>query len=263
MHLDFSFWMVVATLVTGGIWGGYVLLLRAGVFKPAPVLNGEISEPLLVDYARSFFPVILIVLVLRSFLVEPFRIPSGSMMPTLLIGDFILVNKYAYGIRLPVLRNKIFAVGEPQRGDIVVFRYPKDPSMDYIKRVIGLPGDRISYINKQLYVNGQPIAATLLGHYTGAGKESFITGALLLEEDLSGVRHDILMREEQPSVTMDAVVPSGHYFVMGDNRDNSNDSRYWGTVPEENLVGRAFLIWMNWDWDKPGIAFERLGNSLH
>jgi signal peptidase I len=259
MDFDFSFFLVVATALTGIVWGGYILLRR---IRPE-LASGIEQEPVLVEYARSFFPIILIVLLLRSFLVEPFRIPSGSMMPTLLIGDFILVNKYAYGIRLPVINSKIVALGEPKRGDIVVFRFPKDPTIDYIKRVIGLPGDRIAYYNKQLFVNGQPIKQTPLGEYQGRGQGSTMTGALLSNEELTGVNHDILIRDGQPSVQGEFTVPEGQYFVMGDNRDNSNDSRYWGTVPEGNLVGRAFFIWMSWDWENGGVAFDRLGTVLH
>jgi len=257
MDYDFSFFLVVATFVTGVVWGGYWLYLKS-VHQP----YDEEKEPLLVEYARSFFPVVLIVLLLRSFLVEPFRIPSGSMMPTLLIGDFILVNKFSYGVRLPVLNDKIIEVGEPQRGDIVVFRFPKQPSVDYIKRVIGLPGDRVAYFDKKLYVNGQPIKQVSLGRYQGVGQGANMTGAERLEEDLTGVKHSILINHGVPTVEDVFVVPQGQYFVMGDNRDNSNDSRYWGTVPEANLVGKAFLIWMNWDWENNGIAFNRLGTIL-
>lgn len=257
MDFDFSFFLVMATVLTGVIWGGYALLRRV---RPDA---GPVKEPVIVEYARSFFPIVLIVLLLRSFLVEPFRIPSGSMMPTLLIGDFILVNKYAYGIRLPVLNTKIIEVGEPKRGDIMVFRFPKDPTVDYIKRVIGLPGDRIAYYNKQLYVNGEPIKQTDIAEYQGVGQGSAMTGARLLSEDLEGVNHDILIREGQPSVQGEFTIPEGHYFVMGDNRDNSNDSRYWGTVPESHLVGKAFFIWMSWDWENGGIAFDRLGTILN
>lgn len=257
MDIDFSFFLVAATFVTGLIWGGWSLWLR---FRPA---HGEVAkEPLVVEYAHSFFPIILIVLVLRSFLVEPFRIPSGSMMPTLLIGDFILVNKFTYGIRLPVLHTKIIEMGQPERGDIVVFRFPKDPKVDYIKRVVGLPGDRIGYYHKQLFVNGQPVKQTPLGVYRGTGEGENMTGATLLSEELGTVTHDILIREGQPSPQGEFTVPEGQYFVMGDNRDNSNDSRYWGTVPEANLVGRAFFIWMSFDWSNGGIAFNRLGTLL-
>jgi signal peptidase I len=257
MDFDFEFLLVVATLISGLIWGGYVLLNRFG----STVRHNE-KEPLIVEYAHSFFPVLFVVMILRSFIVEPFRIPSGSMMPTLLIGDFILVNKFTYGVRLPVVNTKVAEVGTPQRGDIVVFRFPQDPSIDYIKRIVGLPGDRIAYYNKQLYVNGQAIQQTRVGDYVGTGKGMTMTGAVLLNEELTGVAHDILIREGQPSVQGEFTVPAGNYFVMGDNRDNSNDSRYWGTVPEGNLVGKAFLIWMNWDWDNGGVAFDRLGSSL-
>jgi len=257
MDIDFSFFLVVGSLATGLIWGAYALWLRMAVVDGQPE-----QEPILVEYARSFFPVILIVLLLRSFLVEPFRIPSGSMMPTLLIGDFILVNKFTYGVRLPVINKKLIEVGEPERGDIVVFRFPKDPSVDYIKRVIGLPGDKISYYGKQLAVNGKAVNATALGDYRGVGKGENMSGSILLSEDLTGVTHDILIREGQPSVQGEFTVPAGQYFVMGDNRDNSNDSRYWGTVPEANLVGRAFLIWMNWDLDNGGVSLGRLGTML-
>jgi signal peptidase I len=258
MDFDFSFFLVLATFLTGVIWGGYVLLCR---YRPAGFQVPE-QEPTAVDYARSFFPIVLVVLLLRSFLVEPFRIPSGSMMPTLLVGDFILVNKYTYGIRLPVLNTKIIALGEPQRGDIVVFRFPKDPTMDYIKRVIGLPGDRIGYYNKQIYVNGEPVKQTVLGEYEGARAEGMAGGESLLNENFRGVSHDILVRQGEPGREGEFKVPEGHYFVMGDNRDNSNDSRYWGTVPEQNLVGKAFFIWMSWDAAKGGIAFNRMGTVL-
>ncbi len=257
MDYDFSFFLVMATLVTGVVWGGYWLYLKQ-TRQEYPLDK----EPLLVEYARSFFPVVLIVLLLRSFLVEPFRIPSGSMMPTLLIGDFILVNKFSYGVRLPVLNNKVIELGEPERGDIVVFRFPKQPTVDYIKRVIGLPGDRIAYFDKKLYVNGQPISQVSLGRYQGVGQGANMTGAEHFDEDLTGVKHSILINHGVSSVEDVFVVPQGQYFVMGDNRDNSNDSRYWGTVPEGNLVGKAFFIWMNWDWENSGIAFNRIGTIL-
>ena len=257
MDFDFSFILVAATVVTGIIWGGYVLLLRYSSVQPE-----RKNEPLLVETARSFFPIVLIVLMLRSFLVEPFRIPSGSMMPTLLIGDFILVNKFSYGFRVPVLNKKFIDVGEPERGDIVVFRYPKKPSLDYIKRVVGLPGDRVAYYNKQVYVNGKRMKQVSLGLYQGVGQGQNMTGAELLLEDLTGVEHSILIEPGQPSVEGLYVVPEGHYFVMGDNRDNSNDSRFWGTVPEENLVGKAFFIWMSWDWQHKGVGFQRIGTVI-
>ncbi|MGI9212256.1 MAG: signal peptidase I [Methylococcaceae bacterium] len=259
MDFDFSFFLVIATLLTGIIWGGYIVVAR--LFPPNR--PPEATEPVLLEYSRSFFPILLTVLLLRSFLVEPFRIPSGSMMPTLLIGDFILVNKFVYGVRLPVVHTKVMDMGQPQRGDIVVFRFPGDTRVDYIKRVIGLPGDKVAYYNKQLFVNGTAIVQTELGEYEGQGQGRSMSGARLKNEDLTGVNHDILIRAGQPTVESEWVVPTGHYFVMGDNRDNSNDSRYWGMVPEANLLGKAFLIWMNLDIDNGGIAFERLGTRLH
>lgn len=257
MDYDFSFFLLVATVVTGLIWGSYLLYLKKQGFA-----FSEENEPLVVEYARSFFPIVLIVLVLRSFIAEPFRIPSGSMMPTLLIGDFILVNKFTYGIRLPVINTKIIELNEPQRGDIVVFRFPKDPTVDYIKRVVGVPGDKIVYQDKKLYVNGKPAPQVALGQYQGVGQGQDMTGAERFVEDLSGVNHDILVRPDAMSAEGVYTVPEGHYLMMGDNRDNSNDSRYWGFVPEENLVGKAFFIWMNWDWRNGGVSLGRIGTIL-
>ncbi len=257
MDYDFSFFLFVASVVTGTIWGSYALFLKS---KGQPY--DENNEPVVVEYARSFFPIVLIVFLLRSFLAEPFRIPSASMMPTLLIGDFLLVNKFTYGIRLPVINKKILEIHEPERGDIVVFRFPKDPTVDYIKRVIGLPGDKVAYYNKKLYINDAQINQTPLGTYEGVGQGQDMTGSEHLEENLTGVEHSILIRKDAPTVEGSYVIPPGNYFVMGDNRDNSNDSRYWGTVPEENLVGKAFFIWMNWDWNYKGIGFDRIGTVL-
>jgi len=257
MDYDFSFFLVIASLVTGIIWGGYVVWLKLSKRE----LDVD-KEPLLVEYAHSFFPIVFIVLILRSFIAEPFRIPSGSMMPTLLIGDFILVNKFTYGIRLPVLYTKMVELNRPERGDVVVFRYPKQPTVDYIKRVVGIPGDRIAYYDKKVYVNGQLAKQVSLGRYQGVGQGSNMTGANHWIEDLAGVEHAILTIPNQPSVEGVFIVPEGQYFVMGDNRDNSNDSRYWGMVPEQNLVGKAFLIWMNWDWQHNGIGFDRIGTVI-
>jgi signal peptidase I len=281
MHFDFPAFLVLATLVTGGIW-----LVDALAFAPrrrrlaeATAGGGSVAtptapkEPLLVEYSRSFFPVILIVLVLRSFLVEPFRIPSGSMMPTLLVGDFILVNKFVYGIRLPVLNKKVVEVGAPGRGDVVVFRYPQDPSVDYIKRVVGVPGDRVEYRGKVLSVNGERMAQTAEGLYTGVGSGIRETGSFMAQEKLEDAEHAILTNPLAPDALPHCrlfaggpvTVPEGKYLVMGDNRDNSNDSRCWGFVPEQNLVGKAFAIWMHWDSARNGfpVAWARLGNVIH
>ncbi|MCK5903328.1 MAG: signal peptidase I [Cocleimonas sp.] len=225
------------------------------------------DPPLLLDYARSFFPVLLIVVFLRSFVAEPFRIPSGSMIPTLEIGDFILVQKYAYGIRLPIIHKKIISVGEPERGDVMVFRYPRDPAVNYIKRVIGLPGDRISLTaDKQLIVNGKKASYTdkkdLLVD-TNYGKMP----ARIYNETLSSSKGDIshaMQIFEGGTKPIDIVVPDKHYFVMGDNRDNSSDSRVWGFVPEKNIVGKAVLVWMHWNWQDKGDGFNgsRIGTSI-
>lgn len=261
MNFDFQAVMVLALLVTGVIWAVDVWWFAP---RRQAVTDGDKArkEPLLVEYSRSFFPVILIVLLLRSFLVEPFRIPSASMMPTLQAGDFILVNKFSYGIRLPLLGSKIIDIGKPQRGDVVVFRYPNDPSIDYIKRVVGLPGDKISYHNDRVYINGQPAKQEYKGIYTGVGSGLPMNGALLSIEHLDSVEHEILTVRSRRSGEGEYTVPEGRYFVMGDNRDNSNDSRFWGTVPEANLVGEAFMIWMNWDAVE-GIMWKRIGNSIN
>jgi signal peptidase I len=226
MHFDFSAALTLATFLTGIISAVYWLMQRSknNLFSA--------KEPILVEYSKSFFPVLLFVLVLRSFIVEPFRIPSSSMMPTLLIGDFILVNKFSYGVRLPVVNTKIIDIGKPERGDIMVFRYPKNPSLDYIKRVIGLPGDKVGYFDKHVYINGQRISQEPLGLYQGVGQGDNMTNSLLQRELLPLQEHDILIMSERPSIEGETIIPEGHYFMMGDNRDNSNDSRYWGTVPE-------------------------------
>jgi signal peptidase I len=257
MRLDFPTIMVLLVVVSGLVWAFDALFLA----RRRRAAAEELPPPKLVEYARSFFPVFLIVLLLRSFLVEPFRIPSGSMMPTLEIGDFILVNKFTYGIRLPVTDRKIFELGRPERGDVVVFRYPRDPSTPFIKRVVGLPGDRVDYVDKTFFVNGTPVKQVRRGIYTGTGSGRSMTGAAVFEEQLEKRHHDILIQTNYPTVESHLVVPEGHYFVLGDNRDNSRDSRYWGTVPDQNLIGRAFTIWMNWDWGH-GISWSRIGDSI-
>ena len=238
--------------------GGVLAALDKWVY--APKRAADAPMPAVMDYARSLFPVLLIVLVLRSFVAEPFRIPSGSMYPTLHIGDFILVNKMSYGIKLPVIYTKILETGKPERGEVAVFRYPVEPDKDYIKRVIGLPGDHISYINKTLFVNGQAIKQEAIGRYETEGSGAVMNGATLLSENLLGVEHELLNDpDRQSGDLMDVVVPEGHYFMMGDNRDHSYDSRFWGFVPEENLKGRAFFIWMHFD---SGIDVSRIGTSI-
>lgn len=254
MDFDFALILVLLTFVSGVVWGYDRLVLspkreaklqsamgQAAEELPAAVVNEINRTPGWVDTGRSMFPVLLIVLILRSFLVEPFQIPSGSMLPTLKIGDFILVNKFHYGLRLPVLNTKVVSMNDPLRGDVVVFKYPKQPSINYIKRVVGLPGDVVRYQNKQLYINGELQPQTLLAQLPPARPER-----LVINEELSGIQHQSYIDLNRPSQNMEWTVPQGHYFMVGDNRDNSNDSRYWGFVPDELLVGKAFAVWMHW-----------------
>ena len=274
MNFDFPALLVAATFFTGFAWAIDALILApqrrrkvaALVERGAAPDSGQVvttlKESTFVEYCKSFFPVILAVLLLRSFLVEPFRIPSNSMMPTLLTGDFILVNKFSYGIRLPVLNSKVISMGEPERGDVVVFRYPKDPSVDYIKRVVGLPGDKVGYYNKIVYINGEPAGQVPAGVYIGVGSGISMSGASERQEQLGDALHDILVMPRTPGLEGEYLVGEDEYFVMGDNRDNSNDSRYWGAVPESNLVGKAFRVWMNWDGANGGIDWDRIGKKI-
>ncbi len=253
--MSFPAIMVLLVAVTGVIW-----LLDSLFWKSKR--SSDAKEPVIVEYARSFFPIILVVLVIRSFIAEPFRIPSGSMLPTLHVGDFILVNKFAYGIRLPVINTKIINVGEPQRGEVFVFRYPKNPKVDYIKRVVGLPGDTVGYFNKTIYINGEAISQSV------KEKDVNLVGLIpmnneLRTEKLGEHQHDLLIDPGRNMSEGELVIPEGHYFAMGDNRDNSNDSRFWGPVPEENLVGKAFFIWMSWDLNDGGIVWNRIGNTIN
>jgi signal peptidase I len=231
---------------------------------PARVKKSPRLEPWYVDYSKAFFPVLLIVLLLRSFVAEPFRIPSGSMMPTLLHGDFILVNKFTYGLRLPVLHTKVFDNRLPQRGDVIVFRYPENTALDYIKRVVGIPGDRIEYRNKTLYINGEVCEQAPNGVFVGMGRDQSENRSRIIVEQLAQIEHAILINEQRSGYHSEGswVVPEGHYFVLGDNRDNSRDSRFWGFVPEDHLVGKAFAIWMNWDFVSGTFDFKRIGKTI-
>lgn len=293
MNIDFTAVLAVLTLVTGCIWLLYVVLVKLDKIKP--IQDGDAEDEAnknaapadlpqfmqttvphsLVRLSRFLFPVVLVVLVVRGFLVEPFQIPSGSMLPTLEAGDYILVNKFAYGLRTPLGYHKILDLGKPKRGDVIVFRYPEEPDIDYIKRVVGVPGDRLRYDNKTLYVNGKAVALRPLYPYT---KNPYM---LELKEELGDVTHNIIhdprpssmntseiIRElsglgRHPGNETEIVVPAGHYFVLGDNRDYSKDSRFWGFVPDENLKGRAFMIWLHrkegeWpsQWSRIGTIIE-------
>ena len=278
MTMNFPLSLFLATALTGLIALADKLVLAKGRAADA-------REPWWVEYPKSFFPVLLIVFLLRSFVAEPFKIPSSSMRPTLDVGDFILVNKFTYGLRLPILEQKIVPISDPQRGDVVVFRYPLNPSQDFIKRVIGLPGDTVAYQDKKLTVNGVPWAQQSAGTYSYLEGLRFETLGQFSEAvpAAGGARaHLAAVDPALPSVSPGQVrafagrdncvynsdgsgfvckVPAGQYFVMGDNRDRSDDSRYWGFVPDDHLRGRAFFIWFNWD-DISGLAFKRVGSGI-
>ena len=266
--MNFALIMFLLLVFTGAIWLLDYWVLRKR--RPA----GQ-ADPWWVEYPKSFFPVILVVFLLRSFLVEPFKIPSGSMLPTLLVGDFILVNKFTYGIRLPVVNVKIADMNQPKRGEVMVFRYPVNPSLDYIKRVVGLPGDEVVYRNKRLTINGKQIEVKPAGDYNYVEGGLNFVSTQRLTETLGTHQHAILVQPDVPSVQQSGVanfplrnncayndegftckVPPGQYFMMGDNRDSSSDSRYWGFVPEANIVGKAFLIWWNFD------ELSRIGQTI-
>ena len=253
MSWNFSLILFIALIVSGIVW-------CADKFWLKKKRSADAKTPWWVEYGASFFPVILFVFVLRSFIVEPFRIPSGSMLPTLQSGDLILVNKYTYGIRLPIVDREVIPIGKPARGDVMVFRYPVDPRVDYIKRVIGLPGDGVAYLNKKLFINGNAVPTTRDGDYFEPDRVAYTAQYI---ENLGVVENKILhdaraMSEIRPiwrfpgqencqysREGIRCMVPADSYFMMGDNRDNSLDSRFWGFVPKENIVGRAFFIWMN------------------
>ena len=251
--MSFALFLLLLLLATGAVWALEAAWLRRR-------RDALAKQPWWVEYSVSFFPVILIVFLLRSFLVEPFKIPSGSMIPTLLVGDFILVNKFAYGIRLPVANRKLLELGSPERGDVMVFRYPEEPSLDYIKRVVGVPGDRVEYRNKRLSINGRAVPLRQIEDYLSRERMQYSRRYL---ETLNGTEHQIMLDDDAPALVpqvrafphagnciyntsgLACTVPPGHFFVMGDNRDNSSDSRVWGFVPDANIVGKAFFIWLN------------------
>lgn len=253
--MNFALILFIVVVFTGILW-------CANKYYFAKQRPAHAPDPLWVEWGAGFFPVLLFVFLLRSFLFEPFKIPSGSMIPTLIVNDFILVNKFVYGVRLPVLNTKVLEVGKPQRGDVMVFRYPDNPSLDYIKRVIGVPGDKIVYENKRLTINGEVLPVTRIEDYHHPERLYY---SEQYQEAIDGKTHLMLNDTDAPAAIMDVTpfphrenctythtglsctVPEGHYFMVGDNRDNSRDSRFWGFVPEENIVGKAFFIWFNFN----------------
>ena len=273
--MNFALILFLLTVVTGVVWFADKLYFAR---RRGP----DDAEPWWIEYPKSFFPVLLVVFLLRSFLAEPFRIPSSSMRPTLVVGDYILVNKFTYGLRLPILERKIVPIGDPKHGDVVVFRYPVNPSQDFIKRVVGVGGDTVEYRDKQLTVNGKPLPQRADGSYSYVEGMRFETTERRIEQALGSPprEYTIAVSPQSPSVQPGGVrpfagrenceyndrgftckVPPGHYFMMGDNRDASDDSRYWGFVPDDHIRGRAFFIWFNWD-DIASFAFQRVGSGI-
>ncbi|MFI4919406.1 MAG: signal peptidase I [Legionellales bacterium] len=251
--MNFALILVVLSAISG-----FIYLLDVIFWAKKRTANQNPNK--IIEYARSFFPVFFIVLLMRSFLVEPFRIPSGSLEPTLLVGDFVAVNKFAYGLKLPVWEKKVVSIADPKTGDIAVFRWPPDPSFDYIKRVIGVPGDKITYHDKKLTINGQEAKQTFIEYTVD---ESSGRAVAKYQENLNGRVHDIFVRADVPVVDFEVVVPAGNYFMMGDNRDDSADSRFWGFVPENNLRGKAFLVWMSWNAKADNLRWSKIGRFIH
>lgn len=269
LYMDFSAILAIATIITGLIWAidsWFFKKERLAKWKKeskdTTLAEENEPEPKLVEYARSFFPILLIVFLLRSFVAEPFRIPSGSMKPTLLEGDFVLVNKFIYGLRMPIFGTEILKNKRPQVGDVFVFRFPKDTSIDFIKRVVAVPGDKISYKNKVLTVNGMPVAQTFIGRDLDKDISGLSWDVSHFSEKLGNVEHSIFVHPGN-GLTMDEItVPAGHYFAMGDNRDNSEDSRVWGFVPEDLILGKATYIWFSMDFNHWDVRWHRIGRKI-
>tara|TARA_R110002110_G_scaffold404606_1_gene623072 strand:- start:80644 stop:81441 length:798 start_codon:yes stop_codon:yes gene_type:complete len=262
LYMDFSVVLAIGSAVCGIIWAIDSLFFKKKRALYAIPESDEAKEPKIVEYAKSFFPILLIVFFLRSFLAEPFRIPSGSMKPTLLVGDFVLVNKFAYGVRLPLFGTKLVEKGDPQRGDVLVFRYPVDTNVNFIKRVVALPGDKVKYSNKTLYINDKVMPKHFQEQVSDFNDFGSLQNLKLFKEKLNGVEHTMYIDPQRPDKTVEIEVPEGHYFVMGDNRDNSDDSRAWGFVPDELIIGKGVYVWMSWDGLSKDVRWKRIGNKI-
>ncbi|WP_057623031.1 signal peptidase I [Candidatus Berkiella cookevillensis] len=262
-YMDFSVILAIGTIVCAVVWALDTILFKK---KRLANANGDVTlsgDPKIVEYAKSFFPILLVVFLLRSFLAEPFRIPSGSMKPTLLTGDFILVNKFSYGFRMPLLGKKIIEKGTPKRGDVLVFRYPKDTSVDFIKRVVAIPGDKVTYKNKKLYINDEMMAQSFQEQIIDMNDYGMVQSLKRITEQLDTKAHSIYIDDMRPDTNVEVIVPEGHYFVMGDNRDNSDDSRKWGFVPDELIIGKAIYVWMSWDTSAKDVRWKRIGTAIN
>ena len=258
--VSFDFPLILTLLV---LISGVIALLDILFFAKKRKAQGKEKPGKLVEYSRSFFPVLLLVLVIRSFLIQPYRVPTGSLEPTIMPGDFIAVNQFAYGLRLPVLHSKIMPIGEPKRGDIALFRWPKNPHIIFVKRVIGLPGDHIIYKNKVLTINGKVMQQKFIGRSLDVEPGQPPIPVIIKQENLDGIIHKIYQSEQGGDTnSYDITVPKNCYFMMGDNRDDSDDSRSWGCVPEANFVGKAFIIWLSWDSENSSFRWNRIGTKL-
>jgi len=258
MNINFALILLLLIIASGIIYLLDVLLLakkrqQAGIEK----------QPLYIEYARLLFPVLLVVFLLRSFLIEPFRIPSGSLKPTLLVGDLIFTNKYTYGLRMPLLHNTIVPIHKPKVGEVVVFRWPVDPSLDYIKRFVGTSGDTVEYKDKVLFINGQEAKQEFIGYTTDSDDGRNSWKVEIRRETINGTSHKIYVRPDIPAHDFKITVPKGQYFAMGDNRDDSSDSRVWGFVPDKNIIGKAIMIWFSFNSATYSIRWDRIGDFIH
>lgn len=257
INFDFPFYLTLGVVVTGII----TLVDQLAWAKARKEAGGK--QPKVIEYARSFFPALLIVWIIRSFIIQPYQVPTGSLEPTVMPGDFIAVNQLSYGIRFPVPHTKIFGKGEPKRGDVALFYWPEDTKVRFVKRVVGLPGDHVEYKNKILTVNGDTMPQQFEGTKLSEEPGTVPTLVVHLKEKLNGITHDIYVRPDVNNTDIDVVVPEGHYYMMGDNRDSSLDSRAWGFVPEENLIGKAFGVWMSWNSNLHKVRWNRIFTGIN